>query len=176
MSDIQLPEIVAVCPSCGSEFQPHVTRCIDCGTQTRSSWAAPERPRVVRAVEEMPAFGFSLPRDVEATVVRIVDLGWAERLGRLLETRGVPCRIEVQDPVAAPFSYSVCVAEADFQRALEIDREHMRTEMPEAGFIELPPGDVCPACGARGAFEEEGCPSCGLGFEGDFDDEDEEGN
>ena len=38
MRDMELPEIVAVCPSCGSEFQPHVMHCIDCGTPTRSCY------------------------------------------------------------------------------------------------------------------------------------------
>ena len=162
MSDMQMPELVAVCPDCGSEFQPHVTRCIDCGAQTRSTWAAPDLPRVER--EQVAVFGFSLPPDSEASAVRITsDLGWAKRLGSLLEQRGVPCRIDVGYDASGSPHYAVCVAEGDLERAEELDREHLRVEMPDgAAFTELPPADECPACGSHVSFDETECPSCGL--------------
>lgn len=162
MSDMQMPELVAVCPDCGSEFQSHVTRCIDCGAQTRSTWASPDLPRVER--EQVAAFGFSLPADSEASAVRITsDLGWAKRLGSLLERRGVPCRINVDYDASENPNYAVCVKEEDLDRANEIDREHLQIEMPGgAGYTELPPADECPACGSHVSFEETECPSCGL--------------
>ncbi|HEX4498414.1 MAG TPA: hypothetical protein VIE43_22245, partial [Thermoanaerobaculia bacterium] len=51
-----------VCPECGSEFQPHVTRCIDCGAATVAPGGAvaraPEAPAEPAAetaeVEEVP--------------------------------------------------------------------------------------------------------------------------
>lgn len=164
MSDLQRAEIVAVCPDCGSEFQSRVTRCIDCGAPTKSFWTA-DLHRLQRE-EEVAAFGLSLPRDSPASVIRVADLEWAKRLGSFLERRGVPSRIEVHDFSEYPLRYSVCVAEADVERAFELDREHMRIEVPGAAFTELPPADECPACGSRVSLDEAECPSCGLVLDG----------
>ncbi|HEX7184175.1 MAG TPA: hypothetical protein VF756_20270 [Thermoanaerobaculia bacterium] len=149
---------VLVCPNCGSEFQLHVTHCIDCGTQTKPvSWVG-RPPR-----RDEPAPFFSLPREAEAQILRDDYLDGAQSLGRFLEEHGIACRI---DPVGDPIyhRYGVCVAADDYDRAKELDREHMLQLVPDAdpSFGELPSTDQCPACGAWLSSHEVECPGCGL--------------
>jgi ribosomal protein L32 len=168
MMDMELPEIVAVCPSCGSEFQPHVTHCLDCGTQTRSSYAAPELPRTRR--QEAPAVSpLPLPPDTPAAMVRASSADWVKKLEGVLAKNGIPCRLDIYDPKERPArTYAAWVAEADLDRATELEHELLRAEIPDYDetFPELPPADVCPACGSAVSSDDAECPSCGLALNG----------
>jgi hypothetical protein len=168
MADMELPELVAVCPSCGSEFQPHVTCCIDCGSQTRSSWAAPELPRPGR--EAPDALLPPLSPETPASMVRASTAEWAKKLEALLARNGIPCRLDLYDPSERPpRTYTVWVAEADLERAAELDHELLLIEVPDYAetFSELPPADKCPACGSPVSLDDAECPSCGLALEGE---------
>jgi hypothetical protein len=172
---------VAVCTRCGAEFQPHVTTCIDCGgaTETRmetpgAAWTPPPRP-VPPPPPEPTAF--SLPPGAEAAGVFSASLEPALDLAVFLERRGVPCRLDLVDrgkPVAV---YAVCVAPADFERALTLQRDHVAEIVPDGELPPEPhPPGSCPACGAAvpaGAVE---CPECELvvgGAPGEAEDEEE---
>lgn len=169
MADMELPELVAVCPSCGSEFQPHVTHCIDCGTQTRSSWAAPELlPRTGR--EAPGALLPPLPPEAPASMFRASSAEWVKKLEGILARNGVPCRLDVYDPSERPLrTYAVWVLEADLERAAQLEQELLRIEVPDWAETspELPSADQCPACGSSVFLDEPECPSCGLGLDGE---------
>ena len=164
---MELPELVAVCPSCGSEFQPHVTHCIDCGAETRSSWAAPEMPRTRPG--EPDALLPPLPPETPASLVRASSADWVKKLEGLLSKNGIRSRLDVYDPSERPLrTYAVWVAEADLDRAAELEQELLLIEVPDwkETFPELPPADECPACGSPVSLDDAECPSCGLALDG----------
>ena len=167
MTDMELPEIVAVCPSCGSEFQPHVTHCLDCGAQTRSSYAAPELPRTRREAPDVPPL--PLAPEVPAALVRASSADWVKKVEGVLARNGIPCRLDVHDPAERPTrTYAIWVAEGDLDRATELEHELLRAEIPDYDetFPALPSADVCPACGSAVSSEDAGCPSCELALNG----------
>lgn len=171
MTDMELPEIVAVCPSCGSEFQPHVMRCLDCGAPTRSSYAAPELlPRGRQDRQEEADLSLPpLPPDAPAAMARAGTAHWVKMLEGVLAKNGIPCRLEIYDPAERPtLTYAVWVPEADLERAIALDHELLLTEVPGFAetFPELPPADVCPACGSAVSSADAECPSCGLALNG----------
>lgn len=168
MTDMELPELVAVCPSCGSEFQPHVTHCIDCGAPTRSSWAAPELPRA-RRQEASVVSPLPLPPETPADLVSASSADWVKKLEDVLARNGIPCRLDVYDPSECPTrTYAVWVAEADLGRATELENELLRAEIPDYDetFPQLPPAGVCPACGSPVSPSDAECPTCGLALDG----------
>ena len=148
-----------VCPQCGSEYQPHVTHCIDCGAPTQSGWGHHD---------EMNPKASSLPPESEDfVVVKGGDLQWAENFGNFLEEHGIPWRIEVSDrsgPYRKPISCAVQVAEKDLYRAHELEQQYLLLENPAlaAEFITLPSIEQCPACGSQVSPESSECQSCGL--------------
>ena len=170
MNGMELPEIVAVCPSCGSEFQPHVTHCLDCGTPTRSSHAAPELPpRIRRENPDVLVSPLPLSPETPAALATASSADWAKELEGVLARNGIPCRLDIHDPKERPTrTYAVWVAEDDLDRARELERELQRAKIPDYDetFPELPPADVCPACGSAVSSEDEECPSCGLALSG----------
>lgn len=165
--DMEMDPDVLVCPSCGSEFQLHVTHCIDCGAPTRPAAWVDRRPKP----NEPPPF-FSLSREAEARILRDDDFDGVQSLGVFLEENGVPCRIESLERMGRHLRYAVCVAESDYDRATELDREHFRRRVPDVdpSFGHLPATDQCPACGSRLTSHDVECPGCGL-VVGDADEE-----
>jgi hypothetical protein len=159
-----------VCPKCGSEFQPHVQTCIDCGAATvsASDLAGQALP------EPKPSLGsrFSLSEDREAIRTPSRDVEGAEDFGMFLERHGVPCRLEEMEEPTAPAAFRkrmpprfhVCVAPEDAARTLELMRRYDQIQIRGTGmrFQELPPPGVCPACGTEAGEDVEWCPECGL--------------
>ncbi len=172
---------VAVCRRCGSEFQPHVATCIDCGgaTETRletpgAAWTPPPKPPPPPLPERT---AFSLPPGAEAAGVMGGALETVLDLAVFLEASGVPCRLDLRETKKHAAVYDVCVAPADFERALSLQRDHLIGLVPDAELLPgaQPPGR-CPACGAelpQGAVE---CPECELvvGFEPEEAEDNEE--
>jgi ketosteroid isomerase-like protein len=151
-----------VCSKCGSEFQPHVKECIDCGAPTVPPGAArtprEEEPEKEAAAElELP-----LSQDPEVTVLYTGGLLWAEELKKRCEAQGIPGWIE-EEPMGSGEVYRLYVPRRNFKRAHDIDRQYLQEEVPEvAGLAEVPPPGICPFCHQRlpaGALE---CPGCGL--------------
>jgi len=158
------PNDTVVCPDCGSEFQARVTLCIDCGAPTRPAEAGSEPHRK----ERQP---FSLPRESPAKgLIQDDNLEKAESLGNFLEEHGIPCRIEASEIPGTRLkrcSYSVCVAEENLNRAIDLRHEHLLSENPEIAeeFGDFTAIDQCPACGSQVSPESAECPSCGLVLE-----------
>ncbi len=133
-----------VCSNCGAEYQPHVTRCIDCGAATVPPGARQRAPRQ------------TLSPDAEVASLRNdEDLEWIEALQKRLSTHGIPSRIETVEgsPSDHP-TYEILVAEKDARRAFELDQRMLRERL--GGEAEGPVEEV----------EEED--------EDDEDDEDDE--
>jgi ketosteroid isomerase-like protein len=148
-----------VCSKCGSEFQPHVKECIDCGAPTVPPGAA--APEQERDEEEPEELDLPLSQDPEVAGLYVGSLHWAEELKKRCEAQGIPGWIE--ETAGPKPAYRLYVPRQDLRRAREIDREYFREEVPDAaGLAEAPPPGVCPFCRRRlpaGALE---CPGCGL--------------
>lgn len=162
---------VVVCPECGSEYQLHVTHCIDCGTPTQSGWGSTDLGR-----QELARRALRLPEDQDSFVVRGGELEWAKSFGSFLEEHGIPWRLEVEKAEHSDrLSYWVHVAERDLDRARELEQEHLLLENPvlaaEFRELELPSADQCPACGSPVSMDSSECPSCGLALDGPILDE-----
>jgi ketosteroid isomerase-like protein len=146
-----------VCPECGSEFQPHVTHCIDCGAATVPPGAAAP----IRLVPTpLPPAG-----DAEEVVVRTDDLEWIEGLQALFERHGIASRVH---PVTVsprhPDRFKIVVAPRDAKRAFTLDREFLQGRLgdDEIELTEIPPPGICPYCGSEAPADSTECPSCGL--------------
>jgi ketosteroid isomerase-like protein/ribosomal protein L40E len=144
-----------VCSNCGAEFQPHVTRCIDCGAATVPPGAA--RAEAHRHV---------VPRDAEMVSIRIdKDLGWLEDLQKRFASHGIASRIEpIEGSSSRHPRHEILVAERDARRAYEIDQKVLRERLGNeaAGLVEIPPPGVCPICKARLPLGAVECRGCGL--------------
>jgi ribosomal protein L40E len=153
------PMHIQVCPQCGSEFQPHVTQCIDCGSATETRLESPLAGLEAAAPEVRD--DLSVPTEDDACSVRVGDFDAARDLAAWLEEHGVSCRVR-RHP-ANRRAYTVWVAPEDLERALALDREQFAAQVPDAPDmpIELP-ADRCPACGAQLAPTAPECPDCGL--------------
>lgn len=146
-----------VCSKCGSEFQPHVKECIDCGAPTVPPGAA-RAPREEELEEEQD---LPLSQDPEVAVLYYGDLVWAEELRQRCKEQGIPGWIE--EPGGEIGFYRLYVPRQNFKRARDVERRYLQEEVPEAaGLTEVPPPGICPFCHKRlpaGALE---CPGCGL--------------
>lgn len=144
-----------VCSNCGAEFQPHVTRCIDCGAAT----VPPGAPRVKG---RRPV----IPQDAEVVGVRIDgDLEWLETVQKRFAIYGIPSRIEpVEGSSFHHPRHEIFVMEKDARRAYELDQKMLRERLGDeaAGLAEIPPPGVCPVCKARLAPGTVECRGCGL--------------
>lgn len=164
-----------VCPECGSEFQPHVLTCIDCGAATVSAASVAGRPRPEPELSRGDRFSLSQDREAIRTPSR--DVEGAEEVGMFLERHGVPCRLEEEEEPPAPAVFRkrrpprfyVCVAPEDAARTLELLRRYDQIQIRATGmrFETLPPQGICPACGTHAGEDAEWCPECGLRIGGD---------
>jgi ketosteroid isomerase-like protein len=149
-----------VCSQCGSEFQPHVTNCVDCGAATTSPGGA--------AIRLVPA---PLPpvRDPEDVRVRTDDLEWIEGLQAIFERQGIGSRIypvvdRSRQSSRNSTRYEIVVAPRDAKRAFALDREFLQGRLgdDEIELSEIPPPGICPYCGSEAPADSTECPSCGL--------------
>lgn len=150
-----------VCPECGEEYLPTVLRCVDCGVSLEAG--APAR------ADEAPG---ELPPVAQLVLVRSSSLAIAQGLSECLSEAGITHRIQVvpdapgggdERPRPASMPYGVYVREADAQEAAEVDREYLRSQLPDLpAAAEAGAEGGCPACGAPVAADAAECPDCGL--------------
>jgi ketosteroid isomerase-like protein len=156
-SDLDPDPDHVVCPECGSEFQPHVTHCIDCGAAT----APPGAAAPIRLVPTpLPPAG-----DAEEVVVRTDELEWIEGLQARLERHGIASRIHrVAGSLRHPDRFEVVVAPRDAKRAVALDREFLQERLgdEEIELTDIPEAGVCPYCRAEVPADRTDCPRCGL--------------
>ncbi len=182
--------LIRHCPRCRSDFQPHITACLDCGgpTQERDDEdddddlpPAPEAPEPAEPEpdddewddeDETPERAPAIPPDAEVVVLRRADLDWIQDLAAALAARDIPARI---DPLAGDSRhFALSVRREDGEAAAAIDREvylaGLREELPT-----LPEErhGACPACGTEVPAGHEECPECGLVVAGPEEADDE---
>src|SRR5258706_8402725 len=142
-----------VCSKCGSEFQPHVTHCIDCGAATappRATIPSPAKPKLLL-----------LTSDSGDVSVRTANLDWIESLQELFEEHGIDSR--VQPVEGSQDQYEVLVAPEDAKRAFVLDRELLQERLDDGTELsEIPPPGVCPYCRTEVDESCVECPRCGL--------------
>jgi ketosteroid isomerase-like protein len=145
-----------VCPECGSEFQPHVTRCIDCGAATVAPGAAsgpiPDAPETVPEAE------------AEEIPIRTEELEWIESLRERFEQNGISSRIEALPSTRHHHRCTILVPRRDALRAYELDRELLRERLDDDGteLAEISSAGTCPFCGAEASPGSADCAHCGL--------------
>jgi ketosteroid isomerase-like protein len=149
-----------VCPECGSEFQPHIKACIDCGAATVPPEAARARVRD-RPAASPPGEDED---DEEEIAIRAEELEWIEDLRELFERHGISSRIEALSSSYHQHRCKILVARQDALRAFELDRELLRERLGEEGadLAELPPAGACPFCSSTLPAGTVECPGCRL--------------
>jgi len=173
---MQAPALLKLCPRCGEEFVPSAERCGDCGVALVLEGEAPPAP----AEADAPPLHDDLSEADEVVPLREAEIAWARRLGDALRAAGVPHRVSplpgAERGVQAQWSgrWAVYVRRDDLERALRVDAERLRHEMPDLADAELAVRPVddpaaaeagpCPACGADLGPDAAECPECGLVF------------
>lgn len=156
-----------MCPECGEEYLPTVMECADCRVALVASGDA-----TASAPAPAPR---ELPPAAQLVCIRTAALGWAQGLSSRLSEAGITHRLEAQEPddAATPAAarrrladspYGVFVREQDVEDARAVDREFMRTQIPDVSddAAAVVVGEGCPACGAAVAADAAECPECGL--------------
>jgi hypothetical protein len=150
---------IVVCPQCLSEYQLHVTHCLDCGTPTQSAWNFPDRgEKKGQPLLTLPPEGRGYSIDSSTSLELILGLG------AFLEERGVACSLEEVEKREQDTVYRLWVAKEDSEQPFsDLRREYITQQISdEYQLVDLPPTDQCPACHAEVSPEAPECPSCGL--------------
>lgn len=154
---------VRICPQCRSEYQLHVTHCIDCGTPTDAGWSFPEG----EDPEGQPIL--TLPPERRGWSVGMSeDLHYLLDWGIFLEERGIPCSLEEAERRPVSTLYRLWIAEEDTERDLEaLQREFTAQQTRGESLVDAPQtSDECPACYSKVPPENTECPGCGLVLRG----------
>ena len=148
------------CPECGEEYQPHVTRCIDCGSPLKEKLEGEavvlEAPR-----EEEPAP--DLPPGEYGRVAHGLTANTAETLVRLFVAARIPVKVE-----SIGYGLTLSARPEDHPAVIAIlEREGVLPSQPDSSSPAVAQeGGPCPACGASlkpGIVE---CAECGLALGG----------
>jgi hypothetical protein len=156
------------CPSCGTGYQAWATRCADCDIALDGSEPAPAEREPVEDLDEAD----DAPALDDLRPLRTAPLQWLRRLQATLADDGVrswilaeeqACTADHQHVKGCGLHIALWVGADDLPRALELDREHERSELPDLAPTTVS-DDGCPACGEACPPEAVECPACGLAF------------
>jgi hypothetical protein len=164
---VKQPMPTRVCPQCGEEYIASAVSCVHCDVAlVGSDGIAPARaPR-------------ELPPAAQLFCVRTATLAVAQGLSERLSQAGISHRIELVPDEAPPqgaqgalrrrpgeLPYGVYVLADDVPAASRVDRDYLRSVLPDLPADHQPGlegGEGCPACGAPVAPDARECPDCGL--------------
>jgi ribosomal protein L32 len=163
---------IRVCPSCGSEFQPHVTECLDCGTATVAAWEGMTQGIVARDEDLESAEPFAVDGNTHGfdVLLRSGDMTWLRPLVVRLNGSGIESRITSHPDPRRASELLLVVHPRDEERARQIELKTYVRQVPDLpGSLNRASTDVCPACGAGVRPRETECPDCGLAIWEDQD-------
>lgn len=146
------------CPECGEEYQPHMTRCIDCGGELQEKLDG-ESQEYHPPPQAEPGPEPNLPPGDYRKVADGLSAQIVEPLVRLFVGAGIPVKVE-------SIGYGLCLSSRLEDRAAVIailEREGAIPTQPDATMPAVgAEGGPCPACGAHLTAATVECPECGL--------------
>lgn len=156
-----------VCERCGTEYQPRVETCLDCGgplievdprmtTPPRRDRQPPPPP------PETPAL--ILTAADRPVAVRAEEPSYVGPLAEEIRAAGIRCDVlpEGDCRSGCRIRWVLFVAEADLPAAAAIDRRLLAAAVPDAEtYVDLD-SEGCPACGATPPAGAVECGECGL--------------
>src|SRR5262245_44764516 len=150
------PVYLRVCVDCGEEYQPHMTRCVECGGALKDKLEGePPEPEPVPEPNLPPGDYRTVAAGLGASTV-------ARLMGRFLAAN-LPVKVE---SVGYLLNLSARVEDEPAVRAL-LERQGVLPKQPDTA--EPAPGTEggrCPACGTSAPPGTRECPECGLLFAG----------
>jgi hypothetical protein len=168
------------CPACGEEYQPHMTRCLDCGATLQDKREGASLPEEPPPVEES-----SLPPGDYLVIASGLSSAAVEPLIHGFISAGIPVKVE-----SAGYGLRLSARREERSAALAIlEREGLIPPQPDpsepavavdggrcpACGVDIRPGTLecsgcglqlggaagCEACGAEVSPEDAACPACG---------------
>jgi hypothetical protein len=144
-----------ICPACGAEYYPHVTKCADCGVVLVS----PEEHK--NAVAETKRTKEKAAGD--AVKVMEGDLEWMSELRAVLLDSGIPCTLHSCGKGCCGSTCQLKVAPGDLEMARETLEEYLMVLEPDLRIAKAMFGQgKCPACGSSISPDARECADCGL--------------
>jgi len=145
------------CPACREEYQPHMTRCVECGTALKDMLEG-ETPEYDPPKPPEPEEPLVPPGDYKT----IADAVAPSTAGRLMEQFGaadIPIKVEPSGP-----GLRLSARVEDVAAAVAIlEREEVVPKQPDAAQRAVAAeGGPCPACGTEVKPGASDCPECGL--------------
>jgi Double zinc ribbon len=142
------------CPECGAEYQPHMTRCLDCGGPLRDKPEGASFPEEPPPLEEP-----SLPPGDYGVIATGLSSTAVEALVQGFIAAGIPVKVE-----SAGYGLRLSARREELSAALAfLEREGLIPRQPDASEpVVAADGGPCPACGVDirpGTLE---CAECGL--------------
>jgi len=149
---------VRYCPVCREEYQPHLTRCLDCGGPLDDKREG-ESPDSQQPELEEP----SLPLGDYRTIAEGISASAATLLVEQFIAARIPVKVE-----SVGFNLRLRARVDDVPAALAIlEREGIVPRQPETlDPVVATEGGPCPACGTQVAPGTDECPECSLQFAG----------
>jgi hypothetical protein len=143
------------CPECGEEYQPHMTRCIDCGAALKEKMDGDAV--VLEAPREEPEP--NLPPGEYGQVAHGLAAQTAEPLVRLFVAARIPVKVE-----STGYGLTLSARPEDRPAVIAIlEREGVLPIQPDATAPAVAKdGGPCPACGVQIRPGTVECAECGL--------------
>ena len=156
-----------ICPECLCEFVATAELCSDCKVPLVHPDAIEDAP----APEELPPVSELVP-------IRVASVEWVRGFSEALQDAGIqhrvgppPARGDAGDVGRRSHDAGVAVyvRPEDPERAMRLDGEYLRSQIPdipdeEEDAADSSAGESCPACGESIAVDDPECSSCGLPF------------
>lgn len=154
---------VKICPECREEYQPHIIKCVHCGTVLVPPEEIKEEKKELTIEEMLKYDNVSLENPV---VVREGASGWIREIFVVLIKADIPCAISKEDGCGKGCcgdTKFLLVSEKDREKAHEKIEEYCMEKYPELKAAnEMISKGNCPACGSPVEKDAVECPDCGL--------------
>jgi predicted amidophosphoribosyltransferase len=165
-------DLVKLCPSCGSEYQLWVERCLDCGVSLVHGREGQGEAIGSQGKEEESHDMTTYPQN--CVPLRNAAVDWIRRLSEDLDEAGIRHWVSAPEWRRDPSLY---VLPEDQEAAAVVDRARFAIEVPEVAAGDARPQrpvrrrepssyenevKVCPSCGGEFQLWAETCADCGV--------------